>query len=734
MDVQTMLLEVSIYASVIVLAILLVRWLLGRRLSPALKYALWFVLIARLLLPVTIDGGVRLFSLPNPVAAESPATVSQAVEPVSTGNTQGAASDGEIAPAATIAAAPESGNAEKKPLTARQIVLIVWLTGAVATGGWMIVSYAVLRQKIRRDAAEPTERLIALFQETKAELRVRGNVRLVCAYTCGAPAMVFPRILFVPLGALICMREDEIRHMLRHELTHDQRGDPAVSVLLAVLCAVYWFHPLVWIAVRLMRADMETACDASVTRRYTLPEKEGYANLLLSLYALPALGAPAMGLSGRGVAKQAQKRVFGVYQARKSAPQGVIAALLVSLLLAFGCFTTACQPAGYSSGNGADQTSPLISDYQPSVDTSGHVFNQNNPWISDIPTRVVTHVKQDTISLRDKVTFAVDADVTEPQNTKPEIVSISRRTINESEFLSMLNAAMPEVKWTMSDKGEGTQLSAVGERNGEPYVAFTDAYSDGSSAFSIYPEELNMIREGYFANDIEMELDYSKTLHQPIPTTAATAKPLADAMVRALGAEGMMLQAAERACRFTSSEAGGETVLTRGWCFVYVPSCGGLPVLYRSGWTSFGKLSPSDYYGEPIDSVLSIYVDDSGVSLVDWRDPFTVSDSLERTEHMMGYDEALASAQELLQSRYDNVTNEALLGQTKITVTAVQLSAAVISDERMSESEAFNYRAPTGTIVPVWEIVCREDSYNSYQESFVLRFTAMDGVRLKRQN
>jgi len=120
--------------------------------------------------------------------------------------------------------------------------------------------------------------------------------------------------------------------------------------------------------------------------------------------------------------------------------------------------------------------------------------------------------------------------------------------------------------------------------------------------------------------------------------------------------------------------------------------------------------------------------------VVDWRDPFTVSDTVERTEPLMGYEEALASAQGLLQSRYDNVTNEAAIGQTKITVTAVQLSAAVISDERMSESATFNYRASTGTIVPIWEIVCREDSYNSYQETFVLRFTAMDGVRLKRQD
>ena len=713
MSLFNTLLEISIYAAVIVLGILLVRVLFRRWLSPALNYALWFLLIARLLLPVTFDSGVRLFTLPDEVAARSPVVAAQAEQeelPTASSETN---PEGAITPTAADAATANLSAAPKQGLAIQQIAAIIWLAGAALTGGWMIVSYAVLRRNIRRDAAEPTERLQTLLAQTQAQMGTRGRIRLACTYACGAPAMVFPRILFVPLGALIAMREEEIRHMLRHELTHDRRFDPVVSVLLAALCALHWFNPFVWLAARLMRADMETACDAAVTRRYSPQEREGYATLLLSLYALPALGAPALGLSGRGVAKQAQRRVHGVFLANKSKPLGWIAALVLTLTLAFGCFTTACQPVS---------------------DTSGHAFDRNNPWISDVPTRVMTHLKKEPVSLMDRVTLTVDADVTEPLDTKPEIVSISRRSIDESEFLSMLNAAMPEVSWTMSEKGEGTRLSAVGERNDEPYVAFADEYADGASAFSIYPEELNMIREGYFANDIEMELDYSKELHQPIKTTAAEARPQADAVVHALGAEGMMLQAAERACRFKASETEGETVLSRGWCFVYVPSCGGLPVLYRTGWTSSGTVGLADYYGEPIGSVLSIYVDDSGVSLVDWRDPFLVSNTAERTEPLLGYEEALASAEELLKSQYSNVTNPEAIGQLKITVTAVQLSAAVISEERMSEHLTFDYRASTGRVVPVWEIVCRTDSYNSYEETFVLRFTAMDGVRLIRQN
>ena len=706
MNLFDTLLEISIYASVIVLAILLVRRLFRRWLSPALNYALWFVLIARLLLPVTFDGAVRLFTLPGEVETGSPVVTMQASAENLPAELSTANAEDTSASAGVNAAAAGSYAATRQPLSARQIAAIVWLAGAVLTGSWLIASYAVLRRNIRRDTAQPTERLQTLLAQTQAETGSRGGVRLACSYACGAPAIVFPRILFVPLGALISMREEEIRHMLRHELTHDRRGDPAVSVLLAALCALHWFNPTVWLAARLMRADMETACDAAVTRRYSPAEREGYANLLLSLYALPTLGAPALGLSGRGVARQAQRRVSGVFQNRKSAPLGRIAALVLTLALAFGCFTTACKPL---SG------------------TSGHVFNQDNPWVSDVPSRVIAHVKQDTVSLADNVTFTVDADVTEPLDTMPEIVLVSRRELDEAGFLAILNAVMPEVLWTMSEKGDGTRLSAVGERNGEPYVAFADEYSDGTSAFSIYPEELNMIREGYFANDIEMELDYSKALHQPIRTTAAEARPLADAVVRAMDAEGMILQAAERACRFSTSETSGDTVLTSGWCFLYVPDCGGLPAMYRGGGMSFGNANTAEYYGEPIRSLLCIYVDETGVSIVEWRDLFTVTGTAERTEEILGYKTVLADAKQLLQDGY---TNKADAGQLDITVTAVQLAAAVVSDERMSESAAFDYHAATGRVVPVWEVICRMNSYNSYQETVALRFSATDGVRL----
>ena len=70
---------------------------------------------------------------------------------------------------------------------------------------------------------------------------------------------------------------------LMHELTHYRRRDHLVMLLESILRGLWWFNPTVWLMDNPLRADMETACDASVTRGMTAEEKLQHANLLLEM-------------------------------------------------------------------------------------------------------------------------------------------------------------------------------------------------------------------------------------------------------------------------------------------------------------------------------------------------------------------------------------------------------------------------------------------------------------------
>jgi TonB family protein len=51
---------------------------------------------------------------------------------------------------------------------------------------------------------------------------------------------------------------------LRHERAHIRRNDLWALLLAHVTCAVYWFHPLVWMVAAQLRREQEHACDDAV--------------------------------------------------------------------------------------------------------------------------------------------------------------------------------------------------------------------------------------------------------------------------------------------------------------------------------------------------------------------------------------------------------------------------------------------------------------------------------------
>ena len=89
--------------------------------------------------------------------------------------------------------------------------------------------------------------------------------------------------LLLPERFTSALADEELALSLLHELTHYKRKDHLVSLLLLILRAVWWFHPVAWLLVQSMRIDMEAACDARVARSLEREEKLRYVNLLLEL-------------------------------------------------------------------------------------------------------------------------------------------------------------------------------------------------------------------------------------------------------------------------------------------------------------------------------------------------------------------------------------------------------------------------------------------------------------------
>src|SRR5437588_4062278 len=100
---------------------------------------------------------------------------------------------------------------------------------------------------------------------------------------------MFPKIVLSPEYAeWSALRRSAI---LNHELAHIRRLDAFTQLLAQMATALYWFHPLVWLMARAMRAERERACDDHVLAAGTKPSD--YAHELLDIVS--ELRGPELG-------------------------------------------------------------------------------------------------------------------------------------------------------------------------------------------------------------------------------------------------------------------------------------------------------------------------------------------------------------------------------------------------------------------------------------------------------
>ena len=189
----------------------------------------------------------------------------------------------------------------------------IWMGGVILVLAWSAIGHVILARIARR--ATPADGF--RFSDDVSAPVTWGNVILMPVEARDWP-------------------EERLRAALLHERAHIARADFLTQAVAQLVAALYWFHPLVWLAMKRLRAESEHACDDRVLAGgMTAPE---YASHLLAV----AHGALARRHATAGVAmarpSQFESRLVAVLDETRS--RGLVsrrtaaaASILVAIVL-----------------------------------------------------------------------------------------------------------------------------------------------------------------------------------------------------------------------------------------------------------------------------------------------------------------------------------------------------------------------------------------------------------------
>lgn len=427
-------------SSLLIALIFLLDFALRRKVRAAIRYALWFVVLLKLLLPPTLalPTGAAWWLRTHQTRAPTPTRILTVTYPEQ-------ANDFPQPVIAIPAPAPPPPR-----LSAAGWMLLASAAGSIFLLAWLLARWRQITWQVRQASPAPPE-IVELFNQLKRET-VRGfhepgnadppssdsgatrhrapaihtnlqecrgekprassasqsgaesphsktltrsqepQIRLVRDSISPAVCGLFRPVILLPQALAERLSPEQLRAVLLHELIHLRRRDVWMNCFQTFLQIAYWWHPLLWLANARIRRLREESVDDAVM--LALNEKsEVYAPTLLEVAKL-AFNRPlaSLGLVGilesKNALRQRIERLLNFTTPRR-------AGLSVMSVVCIAAFTAVAVPMGEapprSSDPGAGLDSANLIPYHRKVDpevfirnikarADGMMHTTNDPW------------------------------------------------------------------------------------------------------------------------------------------------------------------------------------------------------------------------------------------------------------------------------------------------------------------------------------------------------------------
>ena len=253
---QTIVLN-SLNMTLVALLLMIILRALKNIQSPKIRYYSWLIVLLGFLIPVRFSFGYALFHVSN--ASETPAVT--------------------IGAGTTVIKTAEAGLSWN---TIMAILFVIWLLGVVVYASVSVIRFFRWKRTILR-LSKPSPYYDAFVSSFAEEMEI-GPVEIRISDAVSSPMMIglFKPTILLPIRHY---EYDELRLIIKHELTHYLHRDLWFKLILILCRAVHWFNPFMVLFARSIEQECEYYCDMSVMEKEPEKMRKVYCNSIVNTLA-----------------------------------------------------------------------------------------------------------------------------------------------------------------------------------------------------------------------------------------------------------------------------------------------------------------------------------------------------------------------------------------------------------------------------------------------------------------
>lgn len=295
----------NLFISVMILAILLAKKLLKKHLSSTSQYRIWYLLPVILLLPFLSIRPAGILQVMRWLPSLHTAAVPRSAVATT--------------PSALLSSADwiyDVQNSVTRTYVSpiRFLPLILWVGGICLILTGMLIARIRLYQLEQSALPLQNPNIRLLYDTCRKEMQIRRKIPVYSTAFLHSPVIVgayAPRI-YLPIHLISEEKISDLRYMLLHELQHYKQKDAILNGLMNLAIIVYWFNPMVWLALKEIRTDREVACDTFVLHMLTAEDYLDYGNTLLNFAQKISKSPFSLSTGIGGNANQIRKRILNI--------------------------------------------------------------------------------------------------------------------------------------------------------------------------------------------------------------------------------------------------------------------------------------------------------------------------------------------------------------------------------------------------------------------------------------